>query len=123
MAMYIVRRTIQGIFVLFLSTFLIYSILMITPGGPQDQINSIRSGSPNRIVSQSYIDAITKAYKLDRPYPLNYLSWLFDPTDTTTINSDNQEVPKGLDISILGWRIKGSGVLTLDFGNSISIAK
>jgi ABC-type dipeptide/oligopeptide/nickel transport system permease component len=44
MATYIIRRFIQGISVLVLATFVIYSILVITPGGPLEQIAALRQG-------------------------------------------------------------------------------
>ena len=43
MSIYIVRRLLQGIVVLFLSSFMIYSILILTPGGPRDQINIMKA--------------------------------------------------------------------------------
>lgn len=126
MAIYIVRRTIQGLLVLFAATFLIYSIFVITPGGPRDQIEELQAqGAQGRPVSQAYIDQVIKRYKLDSPYPVNYLRWLFDPLDTEELdrNDNTRKIQKGLDVNILGMQIKGSGVLTLDFGTSLQVAK
>jgi peptide/nickel transport system permease protein len=66
-----------------------------------------------------------KSYKLDSPYPVNYLRWLFDPLDTTYIDPDDQNLikQKGIDITIGDFHIKGSGALTGDFGNSVQIQK
>ncbi len=124
MATYIIRRLAQGFIVLVLATFVIYSILIITPGGPRDQVAELKATSTsNRPVNVAVLQALLKAYKLDSPYPVNYLRWLFDPLDTTQVNDQNIVVPKGIDINIGNWHIKGSGVLTGDFGNSVQIAK
>jgi peptide/nickel transport system permease protein len=55
-------------------------------------------------------------YKVDRPWPLSYLAWLFDPTKTTEMNQNRKIVPVGVDISIGEWQLRGSGILTGDFG-------
>ncbi len=126
MAIYIVRRTLQGLLVLFAATFLIYSIFVITPGGPRDQIQELQANGVNgQAVSQAYIDQVIKRYKLDSPYPINYLRWLFDPQDTEELDRNDQtrKIQKGVNVNILGMEIKGSGVLTLDFGTSLQVAK
>ena len=124
MTTYIIRRLVQGFLVLVLSTFVIYSILIITPGGPRDQVAELQAASAgNRPVNASLLEALLKAYKLDSPYPINYLRWLFDPLDTTQLNEQNEVIPKGIDVKIGDWQLKGSGVLTGDFGTSLQIAK
>jgi peptide/nickel transport system permease protein len=125
MATYIIRRFIQGFIVLVLATFVIYSILVITPGGPQDQVSALRAQQGgNRPPNAAMLESLLKAYKLDSPYPVNYLRWLFDPLDTTAVDSNTNEVKqKGIDVTLLGLHIKGSGVLTGDFGNSVTIRK
>jgi peptide/nickel transport system permease protein len=123
MATYIIRRFAQGFSVLILATFVIYSILVITPGGPLDQLAALKQG--RRDVNPRYIEVLIERYKLDSPYPINYLRWLFDPEDTTQLdpNDDSRKIPKGIDIPIGGLRIQGSGVLTGDFGNSVQVAQ
>jgi peptide/nickel transport system permease protein len=122
MTTYIIRRLLQGIVVLFLATFLIYSIILITPGGPQDQVNNLRyAQSSGQEINPRLLELLLKQYGLDKPYPINYLAWLFDPTETTDFDRDTAEVvPKGIDLFGV---IKGSGVLTGDFGESASIAQ
>ncbi|MFL5735294.1 MAG: ABC transporter permease [Chloroflexia bacterium] len=122
MTTYLIRRLIQGFFVLVVASFVIYSILIITPGGPMDQINEIRQ-DPSKHVSKYFIDQMLQRYKLDKPYPLNYLVWLFDPSETSEIQGIDTVVPKGIDVTIGPWRIRGSGVLTGDFGKSVNMAK
>src|SRR5438270_748133 len=122
MATYLIRRLIQGFIVLIVSSFVIYSILIITPGGPKDQINQMLQ-DPSKHLSKVFVDQMYKRYKLDKPYPLNYLIWLFDPSEITETVGLNTVVPKGVDVTIGPWRIQGSGVLTGDFGKSVALAK
>jgi peptide/nickel transport system permease protein len=124
MTTYIIRRLIQGFIVLVAATFVIYSLLIVTPGGPQDQINIIHS-DPTKHISQRFVDEMMRRYKLDRPYPLNYLAWLFDPQENSHLdpNDNSKQIPKGIDLSIGPLRLQGSGVLTGDFGVSVNIAK
>jgi peptide/nickel transport system permease protein len=118
MTTYIIRRLLQGVVVLFLATFLIYSIILITPGGPADQIRILQIESAGEPVNPELIRILERTYGLDKPYPVNYLAWLFDPSETTDFDRDKGEiVPKGIDI----FGIKGSGILTGDFGESASI--
>lgn len=121
MAAYIVRRFFQGLVVLFLSTFLIYSILIITPGGPRDQIEALKAqGNPP--INPELIRILEKQYGLDKPYPLSYFLWLFDPEDITKRTYDIEGnvyiATKG--INLFGI-IQGSGILTADMGDSVSI--
>jgi len=80
MAAYIVRRLMQGVVVLFLSTFLVYSLILLMPGGPQDQFNEIIRNDP--YANPEYLEILKEQYGLDQPYPLSYFLWLFDPNDT-----------------------------------------
>ena len=80
MGVYIVRRLMQGVVVLFLSTFVTYSLIMLMPGGPQDQYNDIVR--ENRNVNPAYLQMLKEQYGLDQPWPLSYFLWLFDPNDT-----------------------------------------
>ena len=126
MTTYIIRRFIQGMIVLVLATFVIYSILVVTPGGPADQIQELKATSTsNRPVNAALLEALLKAYKLDSPYPINYLRWLFDPSDTKQLdpNDNTREIQKGIDLQLGPIRIQGSGALTGDFGTSLAVAK
>jgi peptide/nickel transport system permease protein len=123
MATYIIRRVIQGIIVLWAATLLIYSILVITPGGPKDQV-AAAAVSQGRSGNAKLAESLLKQYKLDSPYPISYLRWLFDPQDTIALDPDtNDPIQKGIDVNLFGWNIKGSGVLTFDFGTSVTVAR
>ena len=123
MTTYILRRLIQGFVVLFLSTFMIYSILILTPGGPRDQINEMRiSAAQGKAFNPLLIEYYEELYGLDKEYPLNYLVWLFDPEDVVETTYDLQgnvyTATKG--INLFGI-IKGNGVLAGDLGKSVNI--
>jgi peptide/nickel transport system permease protein len=123
MTTYLIRRSIEGFFVLVLASFLIYSILTLAPGGPLDAIKFGSGGSGRQPLSQSDIDRLKRLYKLDKPWPINYFVWLFDPSETTKLNDQDEVVPKGINITIFGWHIQGSGVVTGDLGDSILIQR
>jgi len=108
--------------VLFLSSFMIYSLLILTPGGPSDQIQLMKSDATVRGFNPNLIKIYEELYGLDKPYPLNYLIWLFDPEDVVETSYDLQgnvfTETKG--INLFGI-IKGNGVLAGDMGESINI--
>jgi len=109
--------------VLILASFFIFSILTLSPGGPLDQIKFANGGSGRPPISKSVIENLKRLYKLDKPWPINYLAWLFDPAETTKLDENNNVVPKGLDVTIGSVHIAGSGVITGDFGESILIQR
>jgi len=123
MTTYVIRRLSQGVVVLFLSTFVIYSILILTPGGPRDQINQMKAESAGgKPVNTTLIKYYTALYGLDKPYPLNYLLWLFDPSKTseTVYDANNTPTTRPIGINLFGV-IKGDGVLTGDLGTSVQV--
>src|SRR5688500_4929181 len=122
MATYLIRRFIQGFVVLVLASLTIFSLLMVTPGGPLDQIRALQQ-NPDLTVSPQYIASVIETYDLDKPWPLNYLAWLFDPEDTTTVDENYNEVSKGINFNLFGTTIQGSGVVTGDFGNSLELQR
>ena len=123
MAVFIVRRLVQGFLVLFVATLTIYTIFIVAPGGPADQIQAFRmTQTSNRQVSTEYIKALEEQYNVDKPWPLNYAAWLFNPDKTTKLDvATGTVVQRGIDINLFGWHIAGSGVLTGDLGDSLKI--
>jgi len=114
---------------LFLSTFLIYSILLVTPGGIQDKLNTLKYADPRHPPSKEFIKYEEQRYGLDKPYPLNFLAWLFNPDKTKLVEHyesgslvSAEEVPSG-EIDIFGLKIYGSGIITGDFGDSTDVAR
>jgi len=138
MTSYLVRRIFQTVIFVILASLLVYTVMvMLMPGGPETAYNQLKgnleiSGPINLPVEtlqngngQSFdpIKDLERVYKLDKPWPLNFFVWLFDPSDTTKSVSNNQNVletrVKGIDLTIFGLRLRGSGILTGDFGVSV----
>jgi len=128
MAAYFVRLLIKGIINFFLSGLIIFTLVTYMPGGSVDTVRSFSSAG----VGDRYSDDLYALYHLDKPWPTNYLSYLFNPDATTweEVPSDlipsimvNREVPKSIDIDAISLHLHGSGILTGDFGESTHFAR
>jgi peptide/nickel transport system permease protein len=64
------------------------------------------------------VKSYQEVYKLDQPWPLNFILWVFDPRATIQKDSDGTLKPKGIFLDIFGVHIVGSGMLTGDVGSS-----
>ncbi|HEX8597137.1 MAG TPA: hypothetical protein VF952_01310 [Chloroflexia bacterium] len=111
-------RAISGALALLLALFAFYTVLLYTPGGPQDMI-ATHGPSPGELLADMY--------ELDKPWPVSFLAYMFDPSETVeTVNIDRYTsvtVPKGIHVSILGAKIEGSGLATGDFGKSFQLSR
>ena len=114
MTRYIIRRLIGTIPTLFVVSLLIYSILLIAPGGPEDRF------AQNPKVTAAAIDAFRKRWGLDQPIPVQYCRWV------GICNPDGQGLgvfisDQGLPNFLPGFLGGGdNGVLHGDFGYSSS---
>ncbi|MDQ3168026.1 MAG: ABC transporter permease [Chloroflexota bacterium] len=70
MLAYVIQRVLQGIVVIFLVSFATFAILQLAPGSPVD----ILIGEAQ--VSQAQIDAIERKWGLDKPWYVQYGTWL-----------------------------------------------
>lgn len=107
MTAYLIRRLFQMVMVVFFATVIIYGMLSFAPGGPLAGLN-LATGT--NAVSQADIERMERLLGLDRPWYLQYVTWLVG--DDWMAN-----VP--------GWSQYASGregVLRLDFGESWRIA-
>lgn len=136
MFIYFIRRSAQTVAFLFVASFLLYSLLVFwVPGGPYAQYKAAMLAKaappeeetgvyrvPGGPVGPGIEQMAREYYKVDRPWPLSYFLWLFDPQDTR-LNEQGEEVPAdtGLDLKIGPFHIKGSGVLTGDLSISTRI--
>ena len=68
MSSYIVKRLIQGFFLVFSVSVLVFAMLYIMPGDPIDQVMGWK-------VSQEKKDEMRRFYGFDRPLHEQYLSW------------------------------------------------
>jgi peptide/nickel transport system permease protein len=111
MVAYIIRRMLQSIGAIIIASLVLHTVILVYLPDRFMQ-DMIRSG---RIIGAG--DAGEEGHQRP-PWPMEYLLWLFDPNDTTMVNRDFVEVPKGIDWTIGSLRIRGSGALTGDFGFS-----
>ena len=70
MVRYIIRRTLGAIPVLFFISIIIYSILLIAPGGPEARF------AQNPKITAAQIQAFRHRWGLDQPLPIQYCRWL-----------------------------------------------
>jgi peptide/nickel transport system permease protein len=74
MTTFLVRRLLQMLGVLFVSSIVIYGILLAVPGGPLDQL--LQVSDPRQRPSQADIERHKKLLGLDKPIYLQYITWL-----------------------------------------------
>jgi peptide/nickel transport system permease protein len=72
MAKYALRRVFQAIPILFILSILLFAMVRAAPGGPL----STAYRNPN--VTREQIEILKKQLGLDRPLPVQYVSWLGD---------------------------------------------
>ena len=124
MLTYIIRRLAQSLAFVFIATLVIYTVLVVLmPAGPAWQYSQYANMKDdpypeNMRMRKREIQNLEEYFEVDKPWPLNYLAWLFDPTETSEVDENFQTVPKGVDIAIGDWRIRGSGILTGDFNRT-----
>jgi peptide/nickel transport system permease protein len=71
MGTYVLRRLLVMIPVLFIISVMVFSMVHLSPGDPVMLLVPEEDG-----VDQETIDAIRRAHGLDRPVPIQYLSWV-----------------------------------------------
>lgn len=70
MALYFVRRLLVLVLLLFVFSFLIFSLVYLAPGSPEQALLGPNSTSPERIA------ALREEYGLDDPFLVQYGNWL-----------------------------------------------
>ncbi|NTU77821.1 MAG: ABC transporter permease [Chloroflexales bacterium] len=78
MATFLVRRLFQMSLVLLISTFVIFMILSLVPGGPLDSLR--QNTDPRRRPSEADIKRMEKAMGIDKPWQLQYVTWMLGDT-------------------------------------------
>ena len=71
MKRYVIRRSIQSIFILLGVTVLGFAIIRLAPGGPSTFL-----GDENPRINPEYRRQIREAYGLNDPLPVQYVKWL-----------------------------------------------
>ena len=115
MLTYLIRRLAQSLIFIFVATFIVYTaVVVLSPGGP---LARYEKGSDNAY-AQERLKILGEHFELDKPWPLNFLAWLFDPDDTSETDWQGDPLPKGIDFALGPLHVRGSGLLTADFGKS-----
>jgi peptide/nickel transport system permease protein len=70
---YLIRRLLLGLVTLLLISFLVYGLLRNMPGNPLIIAQGVED--PSRKLSKEDQERIVKAYGLDKPWPIAYLTW------------------------------------------------
>jgi peptide/nickel transport system permease protein len=83
MTTYLIRRLFQMVVVLFLSSLVIYLILSLVPGGPLDALR--QNADPRRRPSEADIKRMEKAMGIDKPWYLQYVTWVAGDTWLDTV--------------------------------------
>ncbi|HEX9990434.1 MAG TPA: ABC transporter permease [Chloroflexia bacterium] len=135
MAIYLIRRTIQSLAFIVVAILLLYTLFVfVLPGGPNQTYQQVTRtlaqppapGEPTldadfleRLQERAYM--LERNFELDKPWPLNFLAWLFNPNETTRLDPQQGEVPSGINLTIGALHIQGNGLLTGDFGRAESV--
>jgi hypothetical protein len=122
MVAYLIRRILGGIAIFFVATFFFYSLL-VSPSLPPPERHLCyqlrRCYPPPQLLTgpQLYI-----LYALDKPWPINYLAWLFDPNGASgqTFTFPGGEV-MSVHMSRETMGFAHSGILVGDFGYSLAV--
>ncbi len=125
MLAYFVRRLLGGVVTWLLASFLFYSLLVSPsiPGPEAPRYVDRPFTSPEGIAeAQKFLRAYEARYGLDKPWPLNYLAWLFNPNGAsgqTLIFPGGEVTSVHLSAETLGF--VHSGILVGDFGDSLAV--
>lgn len=74
MTTFLIRRVFQMVIVLFVSTAVIYLLLNLVPGGPLDELLQVTD--PRKRPSAADIERAKETLGLDKPWYLQYVTWL-----------------------------------------------
>ena len=116
---HLVRQLLGGIVTLFLAAFMMYTTIIYIPSASPDRPDL---DPVHRRVDMNDIRLLIDSLELDKPWPYSFLAYLFDPNDATELVGKHV-YPKGVQIRIFGVEVKGSGLITGDFGKSVFIDK
>lgn len=76
MTNYLIRRLLTMLVVVVVSSFLIYSLLNLAPGGPLWEYTQAGSSRESQVTGED-LARITKMLGLDKPLHIRYIIWLF----------------------------------------------
>ena len=103
MTLYIARRLLQTVVMLFLLSILLFILVNLAPGGP------LSGQGQSRHIQPEKVEILRRQFGLDQPLPTQYLIWLAG-NDWMMVDSNGDGIPESY-----GTR---QGVLRGDFGFS-----
>ena len=141
MVTFIIRRTFQAIFMALFGAFFFYSVLVyLLPNSPIQQYRMAKQqvkdaniteiftrilNSNNRPVGPRQstplltVKVMEESFSIDKPWPLSFFAWLYDPNDTITYTRPlYNEIQKGVDLRIGPLHLTGDGALLGNWGYS-----
>lgn len=128
MTNYLIRRFIQMAVVVLLSSFAIYLLLWLAPGGPLDELK-LTGGDRRQQLTQQQIDRIADYLGFHRGPVWGFIAWLTGedwmgvvPKAFWPTNDRGEKVPLQRQVCINNARLCTSGVLRGDFGTSWAVA-
>ncbi len=108
MISFLIRRFFQMGVVLLISSVVIYLILSLVPGGPLDEL--MQQTDPRRRPSQADIERMKRAMGIDKPWYLQYITWLAGDTWLDKVGFEEYEGTRG-------------GIIRGDWGTSWKIER
>jgi peptide/nickel transport system permease protein len=108
MTRYIIRRSLQSLALLWVSTLIAFSIYQLAPGGPLQFLDE----DPRR--NEADIARLERLYGIDRNLPIQYIAWAFGETWLPV--NDTWRSGRCLNNDAECSR----GIIRLDFGRSFS---
>jgi hypothetical protein len=145
MVAYFARRLAGGTVTLFLAGLLIYTLVIYVLGGyltymyePRTRTLHVNcsSGCRDKEDQATWLAVThiqeTRTFDIDKPWPLSYLAWLFNPDEVSKLQMNDADspaklvvttVPEGIDVGAGSLRLRGSGVLTGDLGVSTDVER
>ncbi|HEX8220797.1 MAG TPA: hypothetical protein VF914_16520 [Chloroflexia bacterium] len=122
MLSHLLRQVTGAIITFFLAVFVLYTAIMYNPGSPPNLLRR-----PPHDTGSAYIRSLRDAFELDKPWPVSFLAYMFDPGETTDVVAAgagrDETYTKGVRVSALSIEISGAGLITGDLGRSINMAK
>jgi len=77
MTTFLIRRLVQSVLVLFLSSLVVFLLLYLAPGGPMSEIIEQKRQNNRFPVNPEDIERLKKQYDLDLPMWQSYTRWAF----------------------------------------------
>jgi hypothetical protein len=120
MLAYFARWIVGGVATFFVVGLMLHTLVMYTPGGGKDKSRDYMS-SGDIVSPHEFVRLYAYLYNLDKPWPVSYLTYLFDPIEPKTLPFWQNIMIRGTDIPISNIYRRGNGVLTGDLGYSYDV--